>query len=930
MTNSETVSKTDIETFLKIAAVSVENPNPYLTVSDDKTKTTFITYKKAGREKIPIEYEFDKVFTEFDEYSYIYENIANNTIQDAMSGISTTFVSYGETLSEKHSILFGGFDCHKNLNTRGIFPRLLELLIIKKDISIQLSIMAVNSSKLIDISKNIKQDGKYSVDEIVNTGYDICQKPEIIDKITRQKIENMEEIKVLLHSYNELFYFLFRNENYKENPSIKSASNLPVTKFLYTFSNFIYVIFIKDSAGKPLSTITLCELAGNDNFTTQITNPTIEKQKNMYNTKALIENTNNIENFKKALKLLKRKYDSKDKSDDKQDDVSDYDAKLLIVLKNLSFIKKNTQFRIIGCITPNAGMKEVVKETIDFLFECRKITNSKKIDLEKELINLDKANKDDVIYALEERCRIYNNKITELNEIIEQKNIRNRTIQETYKKQVDILKENFNFNGDVNILLSGNQHTKEAKYAKKVREAFDIAKVKIMQNTELEKKVTELEHEIEKLRTYNDIRKNDQIMMNYYAELKEKNQDEQNKLKIHLEHSKEIQSVKEQNVRLMKVNAQVHQDNEKKAKLIENFSKMINDKVNRNAEISQIRKEIQSELEQKMKEEILEYRKAVEKEKKKFMKDKEILLNEKDKEIVTLSSKLEELQINSKKEENKLITELVYLYEFLMNIIQKFKKEFNSKSTHYLSPANFNSFIIAKDNYEEVIKLTEKNLNMLNFPKTFEAISTKTNKILSKGTFKDLKLDPLYKMNSNPFYNSNNNIAELVSSLDKQIEELKAENESLKDQISKYNCTSSSKMMNSNDNNKLNQVHDEETKYLLGEKERLIKKLEDMVNVINNNKILLNSQARTISKLTKENALFKNSLLSTKKTASSSNILYPYMGKPKRISNGSFDSNNHNMSTTNINKFTNSTTKNKMSIRPQTGMLRRSASAKML
>ena len=194
MSNSETVSKTDIETFLKIAAISVENPNPYLTVSDDKTKTTFITYKKGGKEKIPIEYEFDRVFTEFDEYSYIYENIANNTIQDAMSGISTAFVSYGETLSEKHSILFGGFDCHKNLNSRGIFPRLLESLIIKKDISIQLSIMAVNSSKLIDIAKNIKQDGKYSVDDIVNTGFDICQKPEIIDKITRQKIENMDEI----------------------------------------------------------------------------------------------------------------------------------------------------------------------------------------------------------------------------------------------------------------------------------------------------------------------------------------------------------------------------------------------------------------------------------------------------------------------------------------------------------------------------------------------------------------------------------------------------------------------------------------------------------------------------------------------------------------------------------------------------------------
>ena len=57
------------------------------------------------------------------------------------------------------------------------------------------------------------------------------------------------------------------------------------------------------------------------------------------------------------------------------------------------------------------------------------------------------------------------------------------------------------------MLLSGNQFTKEAKYAKKIREAFDYAKVKLMQNNELEQKVSELELEIEKIEDIAEILK---------------------------------------------------------------------------------------------------------------------------------------------------------------------------------------------------------------------------------------------------------------------------------------------------------------------------------------------------------------------------------------------------------------------------------------
>lgn len=939
--SKQSVQKKVLETFLKVAQLSTPSPNPYLIIHDDKSKVTFSVLKKTKKQKATAEYEYDKVFNEYDEYSYIYENIATNCIQDAMNGINYSFISYGEALGEKHSLLYGGSDCHKNLNTRGIFPRLLESLIMKDNLKIEISVMGINSNKLIDITKFAKTNdpsifkenskNKLTADEILKSSFDIGQKPEVIDNISKHRIQNMDEIKSFLLSYNQFFTFLLESENYRNDHTITEKSNLPVSYFLYTFSSFIYVIYITDTLGKPISNITLCELPGNDQFTTQISNPTIEKEKNMYNTKAIIENTNTIENLKKALTTLKRKHFPDDlQTPDSISEATGFDAKLMIALKNLCFTKKKTQFRIMGCVTPNTGMYESVKDTLNFLFDCRKITNPKKIDLEKELVNLDTANKDDVIYALEERCRIYMNKIKELNEIIEQKNDRNRNLQDTYHQQIEALKEAFNFKGNINILLSGNQHTKEAKYAKKVREAFDMVSVKVMQNTELEKKVVELEKELEKLRMFNDVRVNDQVMVNFYSELKEKNMNEQTKLKIHLDHSKEMNKIKEQNAKLIKINGEINKENEKKSKLIENFSKIINDKVNKNLEISQIKQEIQNEADTKMKNEINEYCLALEKEKKKILKENSIKMGEQDKEIYELKSKFETFQTNSKKEMNSLLTETLLLYELLMNLMNKYKKEFLSKSTQNLNPKNFTSFIIAKDNFELILAATEKNINMLNFPKTHEAIATNQSKIFKKGNFKDLKLAPLDKMTNNTFYNSNNTIIDIMSSFEKQITELKKENESLKDQIFEMNNQSNTnKIIIKRDENV--ELLKENEKNLLEEKKNLMNRLEEMVALNNKNKILINAQQRAIDKFNRDNTLFKSSLATTAKNfGSTTNIVYPYM--TKRVINGSFDNkiNNHNISTLSIGKTTNYTSKKPLSHRPQTGVLRKSASAKIL
>ena len=52
-----------------------------------------------------------------------------------------------------------------------------------------------------------------------------------------------------------------------------------------------------------------------------------------------------------------------------------------------------------------------------------------------------------------------------------------------------VMKKEFNFTGDGNVLLSGNEYTKESKYARSVRDAMDNCRIKGNRIQELEEKI---------------------------------------------------------------------------------------------------------------------------------------------------------------------------------------------------------------------------------------------------------------------------------------------------------------------------------------------------------------------------------------------------------------------------------------------------------
>ena len=90
--------------------------------------------------------------------------------------------------------------------------------------------------------------------------------------------------------------------------------------------------------------------------------------------------------------------------------------------------------------------------------------------------------------------------IKKLNTRIEKKDVNLKTIRNNYKMQIECLKESMGFKGDVNILLSKDQYTKEYRYALNLRNTVKTNKKKAEMIAQLEEKIKELNKEKARLK----------------------------------------------------------------------------------------------------------------------------------------------------------------------------------------------------------------------------------------------------------------------------------------------------------------------------------------------------------------------------------------------------------------------------------------------
>ena len=771
-----------VKSFLKIETPKVTDTLYYEVNSSNNIISLFDPIKKEPSDK-SLNFEVDKIFTSENENSYIYEEICLNTIKETLEGISYSFISYGETSSNKLDLLIGNLeeDC-SNINHHGIYPRLLNNLIKKiklkeyksKKLSISLSYFLVYDNNLIDLSKfnNIVLTN-CNRDDLFNKSYIIKNETDIINKIDKIKIEKVEESLLFL---KKVISFLKKLEKDSH-------------EHLYSRSHICIVIYLtskKDNNINTISTISFILLNGSEHLYSGKTQKLISQSQNEPNiNKSLVDAAKytletqftyeTIYNCIKSLKCLD-KNENTNKNDKKENYIF---SQLTTVLFNICFCGdiNKLRFRIIGTILPNTGFFQSVKDTLMFLFECRSIMKKKKkINLdENQIIKIDplqllEKKKDDIIFDLENKVRNQKKLIEDLTENISKKEKKIAFIQNSYIEQINIVKKKLNFPGDISVLISGDENTKEAKFVKEMKEYKDCIKRNEGNMHILEKKLKKANEEISKLKNLNTIKYTDDTMINYYLSVQQGNEDrfKENK-NIKLLYSQIEDLKKELNTR-NKINEELKKEIKNKNDIIFNLpfslkesytpisNKGLSSKLTNNQDkqmnisgqgrsiieekISELKdgqsntneKNVENKEKEKENSESLQdndayyslkikkinsdHKKNIEILKQKY----ENLIKEKKDEFDDVKLYLEKMNDLKKKEIEYYKKEIIKYNEIFMRLISNYKRIFFSQMTPQCSLVTLKN---KKEEFDNIILNIDKEINHINFPLLFKELETK-------------------------------------------------------------------------------------------------------------------------------------------------------------------------------------------------------------
>ena len=920
--NLKQINSDLIKIYLKVKE-PLNDDKPYYNINlENNIFTLYDPILKSPSEKSAI-FEFDKIFTQNNENSYIYEEICRDSVNNALNGESITFISYGETSSDKMNVIYGDYeDSYTNINNRGIFPRFLEQLIsnindneeYKNNYSINLSYMLVNNIKVVDLSNYMgKEISHLNEEQIFNNGIYINKNnKDMLSSIKKVPTENVGDVVFFINKIFTLLEKLNDNSNYH----------------LLSWSHFSFLVYITDNNGKNISNINFICLNGSEQLN-------------------LTKNNDNIINHseskkKEVIKLTKSTVDTQFTYDSIINSISNNGyinnieipeneieddtclSKLTILLNKVSFGNKvkNIKFRIIGSICPNTGFYNNVKDTLMFLFENKKILRKKNMLNMKKIINNnqnDKDNnnnkdnekdqnkqkeleydhrKDDQIFELENKIKTQSKKISDLNDKINNKNEKILMLEKNYKKQVDVLKNYLNFNGDVNILLSGNEYTKEAKLARSIRDAKDNLIYYKEKNIELEKQLKESKELVKKLRTQKEIKETDKTMLTYYSNLKNNKEAYEKEIKLKNQFSAEINKLQEMCENQKKIINELNKEIENKNKIIFGLPELMQKNSAENLNINNIKEDVKKKIENHFKKEISGIEKNHLNETKILKEKYENLLKQKDLIIKDNNNEINRINKNYENEVKNYSEEIIKLDEILMKIINEYKILFKTKKIKDLV-----GYINSTNEYDIIITENEKKINNFSFPLLYNSL-LKNNKLdLNNQMMIKQKRRPQssYQMrsknNNNNNLSNNNLMKNNVSS--KNLSSNNKIDVNPDDIISKYNkiTNDNERLLKKEDldsmekeeivkhclflNNKYYEFKDYIEKYANYKKgfdvkefkltedyvnnlykkiEKLNKHINEQIELNTKNQVIISSQKRSIDKLTSENILLRNQL----------------------------------------------------------------------
>ena len=844
-----------VKTYLKVKTCETVDKQYYKISENKQILSLYDPSVKTDTSKT-IKFEIDKIFTDKNENSYIVEEIARDCVAEALNGEHFTFMSYGDSLSDKNAIIFGGKDCYKNLNTRGIFPRILDSMLnaiagnksYNENYVVNLSYICVNGNKLIDLSKFLGKDlNSVTQSQFITAGIEIKTNPEILQKIKKIQIDNTNEVIFFLSKIFDLLYKL-------ELDSLH----------LLTWSHFAFVIYINDNSGKVISTLSFIILSCNDILSTKVTNPTITRN-TISNTKNVVDAQSTFTNIVKNIS-----YSTVNELDQ---------SKLATVLTNCAFNhKQKRKFRVIGSIVPNTGLYATVKDTLMFLFECKKTVRMRPVIDDGEVLKED-FKKDDVIYDLESKLKAQQNTIKELNERLDYKQKKIEILTENYKKQVEVLKKEFNFTGDVNVLLSGDEYTKEAKYARSVRDAMDTVRIKSSRIGELEGKIVDLREEIKRIKAEQDLKNNDQTMANIYIKLKEDKLAEERKLKMKNEHSAMLEELVKKNKLLAQLNEEYKKEIENKTKMLHNLPTVLKENKEQYDNIQKVKEETKKKAKEHFKKEISAIESNNMKENKKLIEKYENLLSQKENEAKIAIREYKSLKDSHDKEINSYLDELIRLKDTIDTLISSYKKSFDLKKfdSNMNSLNNFNMFMNYKREFDKNLSVIEESLNGYQYPllsKTLElkGPNRKKTKIVAidKPKIKEGKsyIEP-QRIKKEPTVEEVERKKEILFKNIKPDDEIEKMSQ---EELISYIKTVHKKIKSIEDyaNNYIKynkgytvkefEINEKYVNDLYNKIEKLKRLLDEQITMNSRNKVIISSHERMLERLNSENFLLKNTL----------------------------------------------------------------------
>ena len=750
-----------IKSFLRIETPKIRD-TPFYEINNNLITLYNPFYKKPSDRQST--FELDKIFTDKDENSYIYEEICLNTIKDCLQGFSYSFISYGETSSKKIDTLIGNIeDSVSNINHRGIYPRLLEGLMKninneennENKYSLLMSFFLVYSNKLIDLSAlKGMENNNINIKNLFSKSFIIKNETNIINKISKIKVEKLEKhllfINKILSSLSQI------EKDTKEN--ILSSSHICLVLYLNNMQN---------NEITKISNISFILLNGSEylysseikKLTTQELNNNIVKKNVVEGAKINLETQfiyETVYNCIKSVKCIEININRKSKFNTKENLLF---SNLTTAIYNICFSDdiQKIKFRIIGTIYPNTGLYQSVKDTILFLYDCKNIIKRKKEKIQSfensydSSVEIKEKRKDDYIFQLENKVKDLKNKIEKLGKHIDKKDEKITFLQDTYIEQINTLKKRLNFPGDINVLIAGDEYTKEANFVREMRDYQENIKRNEGNIHILERKLKEANDEIIKLKNKNIVKSNDETMVNYYLSsklLEEKKSKKNSSFKVLYQ---QIDELKNEIKAKGQINNELMKEIKKKDDILFNLPLALKEKYSLNKELINIKKdeslirsnkisEIKNEKSSEKKEETendensdmdsyyKEQIKKINEENKKNIQVIELkyknILEEKNKELDNIKLLIKKKDEQNKKEVILWKKELIKYNEKFMQLLTNYKRIFFSKIPPQYSIVTVQN---KKEEFDKILSDIEKEINQYNFPKLFQELELNNN-----------------------------------------------------------------------------------------------------------------------------------------------------------------------------------------------------------